>query len=404
MIYTLSPPCPSWPKGGKSMGLYATDGWDFLEVRHLCMLGKPLACIFERSDDVNKRKHFVHIQHAMQLAGYMMVYSQNVPVHELTHNLRTRWFGVWIRSKDGKMLPKLTARALVQWSSERYRFTLVYGDIGLLPANKRKFNEAQSRTQVLQRRCPDPRLPLPTLCASSGSQHNLHVSPLQARGPYTFLSNDKGNWSFISPFTFASLMGCTQQLDFPNDIELFYKLIGNAVTVPQAALLLAATFDLLIDEEIDPLKIALDIWDLRLTADNAVVFYHAERPQLVRNQSCANHIELMIRNLNGRLVAAHAVQFHEDKQAYTPVLPCDMPIDTIVNAASLPVHLKEYLTIFDEQKTNVSGLNWGNLRQRKYLLSFRGHRCATFDVTDIPDGEEGRVEISPTLPLPPRNP
>ena len=127
VIYTLWPPCPSWSKGGKSMGLYATDGWDFLEVTHLCMLGKPLACVFECSDDVNKHKHFVHIQHAMQLAGYKMVYSQNVPVHELTHNLRTGWFGAWIRSdvaKDGKILPKLTARALVQWSSERYRFSL----------------------------------------------------------------------------------------------------------------------------------------------------------------------------------------------------------------------------------------------------------------------------------------
>ena len=135
-------------------------------------------------------------------------------------------------------------------------------------------------------------------------------------------------------------MGCTQQLDFPNDIKLIYKLIGNAVTVPQAALLLGATFDLLIEEEIDPLKIVLDIWDLRLTAENAVIFYQAERLQLIRNQSCANHIERMIGNLNGLLVAAHAVRFHEDKQAYTPVLPCDVPIDTIVQAASLPVHLR----------------------------------------------------------------
>ena len=105
----------------------------------------------------------------------------------------------------------------------------------------------------------------------------------------------------------------------------------------------------------------------------------------------------MIRNLNGLLVAAHAVQFH-DKQAYTPVLPCDMPIDTIVQAASLPMpmHLKDHLTVFDEQNANVSGLNWGNLMPGKYVLTFRGHRCASFEVTDIPDGEEDKVEISPT--------
>ena len=95
-IFTLSPPCPAWSKGGKSTGLYATDGWDFLEITHLCQLGNSLACIFECSDDVDKRKHFIHIDHAMQLAGFKKVLSQNVSVHELSHNLRTRWFG-WER-------------------------------------------------------------------------------------------------------------------------------------------------------------------------------------------------------------------------------------------------------------------------------------------------------------------
>ena len=36
-------------------------------------------------------------------------------------------------------------------------------------------------------------------------------------------------------------------------------------------------------------------------------------------------------------------------------------------------------------------------------MTCRGHRCASFEVTDFPDGEEDKVEISPTLPLLPRN-
>ena len=69
-IYTVSPPCSAWSRGGKSFGLHAADGWDFLEVVHLCLLGKPLACVFECSDDVDKHVHFVHIKHAFALAGF----------------------------------------------------------------------------------------------------------------------------------------------------------------------------------------------------------------------------------------------------------------------------------------------------------------------------------------------
>ena len=111
--FTLSPPCPAWSRGGKSFGLHAPDGWDFLEVVHLCLLGKPLACVFECSDDVDKHAHFVHVKHAVTTAGFTMVVSQNVTAHELTNNSRTRWFGIWLRNDVATppfTLPKLPAK------------------------------------------------------------------------------------------------------------------------------------------------------------------------------------------------------------------------------------------------------------------------------------------------------
>ena len=109
-IFTLSPPCPAWSKGGESTGLYATDGWDFLEFTHLCQLGKPLACIFECSDDVDKHKGFIHIDHVMQLAGFKKVLSQNVPVHELSRQLEDTL--VWDLVERGcRHLTKISATA-----------------------------------------------------------------------------------------------------------------------------------------------------------------------------------------------------------------------------------------------------------------------------------------------------
>ena len=210
------------------------------------------------------------------------------------------------------------------------------------------------------------------------------MSHLQIRGLYTFLVFENGHWFFISAFAFASLMGCIQQLHLPNDITFIYKLIGNAVTVPQAVLVLAATFDAFPNLDLDPAALALHAWDLRLTADNAVVFLHADRVQLVYNRSFADHCEINFGQLNGLLVAAHAVHFHEGEQAYTPVLPCDIPLDTIIKEASIPNYLKNYFAIFDEDDTDIGLTKWGNLPCGEYRIAFRSHFFGTFTIVDVP--------------------
>ena len=422
-IFTLSPPCPAWSRGGRSFGLHAPDGWDFFEVTQLCMLGKPLACVFECSDDVDKHAHFVHIKHAMQLAGYTLVVSQNVAAHEITNNLRTRWFGIWVRNDVAQppfVLPKLCGRHLEPWHSQIYQFKLpqcvidaltldahlqeVYGDVGLLPSNKRRAAGPLSQLQVLDRRRPDPKFPLPTLCASYGSQHHLHVSHLQTRGLYTFLTLDQGRWAFISPFTFASLMGCTQQLDMPNDMQFIFKVIGNAVTVPQATFMLASTFNILAYPIIDPTTAARQVWDLRFTSNNAVVFNHGDRLKLTRNQVVAEHCQLHLGQMNGIMVAAHAVHFHdEERQAYLPVLPSDLPLSTILMELPMPPYLSEYFTIINENGSNIGTTNWGNLPCGSYQMHFRGITCGSFSVNELQENAETAIEISPTLPLFPRD-
>ena len=422
-IFTLSPPCPAWSRGGRSFGLHAPDGWDFFEVTQLCMLGKPLACLFECSDDVDKHTHFVHIKHAMQLAGYTLVVSQNVAAHEVTNNLRTRWFGIWVRNDVAQppfVLPKLCGRHLEPWHSQIYQFKLpqcvidaltldahlqeVYGDVGLLPSNKRRAAGPLSQLQVLDRRRPDPKFPLPTLCASYGSQHHLHVSHLQTRGLYTFLTVDQGRWAFISPFTFASLMGCTQQLDMPNDMQFIFKVIGNAVTVPQATFLLASAFNTLAYPNIDPASAVHQVWDQRLTSSNAVVFNHGDRLKLTRNQLVADHCQLHLGQMNGIMVAAHAVHFHEEeRQAYLPVLPSDLPLSTILLELPMPTYLNDYFTIIDENRSDIGTTNWGNLQCGSYQLLFRGITCGSFTVNEIQENAESAIEISPTLPLFPRD-
>ena len=123
------------------------------------------------------------------------------------------------------------------------------------------------------------------------------------------------------------------------------------------------------------------IWDVRLTAENAVVFLHAERVQLVYNKSFADHCELQIRQLNGLLVAAHAVQFHQDQQAYTPVLPCDFPPDSIIKEAAFPTCLKRFFDVSDANGASFVNIKWG----------------ITFHVASSPSPSEGTALLPLTF-------
>ena len=95
----------------------------------------------------------------------------------------------------------------------------------------------------------------------------------------------------------------------------------------------------------------------------------------------ADHCELRVGQLNGLLIAAHAVQFHQDgQQARTPVLPCDFPIDTIIKEAVLPGYLKQFFDIKNAENESVLSSNWGNLQCGLYSVSFQKIVFATFNI------------------------
>ena len=97
MKMTLSPPCPSWSRGGKHSGLATDEGFCFLDaIEHVSRV-RPVLALFECSDGLEAHHHWRVISAAMQLAGYRKVWSQDVAIHQLTCNHRTRWLAIWAR-------------------------------------------------------------------------------------------------------------------------------------------------------------------------------------------------------------------------------------------------------------------------------------------------------------------
>eukprot|EP00438_Fugacium_kawagutii_P017232 Skav228671 [mRNA] locus=scaffold1332:376603:381260:- [translate_table: standard] len=95
LVFTGSPPCQPWSHGGKGQGLHSTNGIAMIHMIRAAWKVRPLALAAECADKTSKHEHFAVIKALMECAGYKLVWTQNVAVHELSFMYRTRWLAVW---------------------------------------------------------------------------------------------------------------------------------------------------------------------------------------------------------------------------------------------------------------------------------------------------------------------
>ena len=99
----------------------------WIRFEHLCRV-RPIIAIYECSDGLENHPHWRVISAAMQLAGFRRVWSQDVAIHQITSNYRTRWLAVWCRrdvefKKIGERLQLSSPRRL-PWDDPKHFFEL----------------------------------------------------------------------------------------------------------------------------------------------------------------------------------------------------------------------------------------------------------------------------------------
>ena len=84
LVMTLSPPCPSWSKGGKHSGLATDEGFCFLDaIQHVARV-RPIMALFECSDGIESHPHWRVLSAAPQLGGYKKVLKESLETHILS--------------------------------------------------------------------------------------------------------------------------------------------------------------------------------------------------------------------------------------------------------------------------------------------------------------------------------
>ena len=292
LLMTLSPPCPSWSRGGKNSGLASDEGFCFLDaILHVARV-RPILALFECSDGLEAHPHWRVLSAAMQLAGYKRLWSQDVAMHQVTGNHRTRWLAVWCRQdvqghkSDERLLCALHSR--IPWNDNKHVFALpqqlvsdltldasqlqVYGNKALLPpAKKARAIDGASCHQILLLRTLQKGEYLPTLCASYSAQHHLQAEHAQAKGIFATLMQVNDEFRFIDPFLFASLFGTTNTLALPMNMRSAFHQLGNAISQLHALVAVLFALEGVSGEPIPKLALVAQCWEERLTTGNAIV-------------------------------------------------------------------------------------------------------------------------------------
>ena len=298
VIMTISPPCQSWSRGGRSTGVESQNGLTFLQTILAIRLVRPVVVPTECADKTPQHDHYKILKLAFRLAGYKCVWSTISTFEDLSSNVRTRWLAVWVRldalvnsPQDGFKLRDLNK---VPWNHVLYDFPIpgqlqhqlslskdllgIYGDVNLLPDIKRKFLTDQSQTAVLNSRCIKPGDCLPTLCASYTKQHELSKNHLSKKGIFGCLIQHELQFFFLDPLRFAALFGATTHaiVALPTKCEIAFHLLGNAVTVPQALVALCQALHI-VGFSIPSIETLVDeCWKHRLTTNNSTVLRNAD--------------------------------------------------------------------------------------------------------------------------------
>ena len=294
-VFTGSPPCQPWCKGGTHGGLQCDNGIAFIEFIQKAKQARPTVVCVECADSTPQHEHFALLRKCFEYAGFRFYWSDIVQYENLSSMWRTRWLAVWIRNDlqvDGfRGRFRLFDVQKKGWNDDTYCFAVpsqiqhqlilktdlssIYGDFDLLPQSKRSaVGDKKSVDAVLQARCIRSDQCLPTLVASYTQQHNLAKHHLIAKGIYAFLVQMPNGFAFVDPFRFASLLGavCGEIIPLPVKIEYnSFKNLGNAISIPQALLTILVGLSAVKFISGNIMSIIQECWKDRVTTHNSIV-------------------------------------------------------------------------------------------------------------------------------------
>ena len=265
--WLASPPCQPWSKAGWQKGLQSEEGGIFASFIYATRLSRPIWLNLENVPGLPDHPHFPALVQILAESGWSIVNSSVDQIYPLLPIMRARWLATCVSktfvvdpknvniaqkirlpevipglghdnspAKFGCMNKNPQNWELLQCVPDKSAIeTMSCPDFLPLKHRVRNFREL-CPSDVLQMRITNGNRPLPNAMASQGSQHLLPPELLRDKGLHAYLLNDGLNLRFVTPMEIGLAMGFPVSMTLPSDFVCAWKIVGNALTVPHAAL------------------------------------------------------------------------------------------------------------------------------------------------------------------------
>ena len=274
--WLASPPCQPWSRASWQRGLEDTEGAVFGTFIFWTGASRARCVNLENVPGLPDHPHYEALRRVMSLSGFDLVCASRDRVMPVLPIMRVRWLATCIRKDVVLTETKLSmARSvclphqmpgigevnsvgifgciqaeLQEWEVKQCvpdaSVLAILGNPDFLPLNMREKNfKKLTCSEVLKMRIRDIQQPFPNVMAAQGSQHMLPHDLLEEKGLYSFLMNVNECLRFATPFEILAAMGFPATTGLPDVFQEAWHLVGNALSVPHAALQCFRTWVLL---------------------------------------------------------------------------------------------------------------------------------------------------------------
>ena len=288
-LLTISFPCQPWSGAAEGPGFHDLNGQllahSILQARWL----RPRCICLENVPGFQRHSHKHILARILLLAGYKILWERTADIKNHLGVTRPRWLALAVRIQDHFQLPIVpwpTEPRTVDHSGCVLPWTLSHDELAITPAamsmvtdrqylSWKMIKELANPDEILATRVYDIHDVLPTFMAMYGTQHELDGNFLQRNGLFVHFKKEDRTWPgaarYWHPLEVHLLHGMCEAGFVDHDTRFAWKVAGNLITIPQAAMALLPAIQMMTKRTCTPHEFLNKFFECRLQTHCMVV-------------------------------------------------------------------------------------------------------------------------------------